>query len=151
MPLGAFAPLPLRLGGSATEGISAAQHARLSADLVALKRVQPLAKWHFSQIATPPYTVTITQYRGQNGAGLAYAPTVTDVNGGVDFQWPSQYFEDEYGVQWPFRIRMCEVTPHGSSAWLGNYENIARGIRALVFDISGGLQVPTAGCTVTVW
>ena len=41
--LGGFAPLPLRLGGSAEQGVTAAQHARLCADLVALSRVQPFA------------------------------------------------------------------------------------------------------------
>ena len=43
MPFGAFAPMPLRFGGTPEEGWAASQHARMAADLVAIVRAAPLA------------------------------------------------------------------------------------------------------------
>lgn len=116
MPFGAFAPLPLRLGGSDEEGWSPEQHARFCADLVAVKRVSPLARLFVNQDATNPYAVSVVYYFGQNGSGLAYAPTVTNGGAGiVSLAFPS-YWTDEYEVQQAFQIRQALATPQSSSA-----------------------------------
>lgn len=135
MPFGAFAPLPLRLGGSAEEGWSPEQHARLCADLRALKRVMPLASWDYDQ--TSDSVVTLTNYVGQNGVGLAYAPTATaNGTGDVSCVWPSPYFEDEYEAQHPFKVRAVIAT--NASAVDGSvtvvWEQITRGVRLRMVD-----------------
>jgi hypothetical protein len=87
--------LPLRLGGSATNGVTAAQHARLVADLIATFRVAPFAAWTYTKSGA---TVTISNYRGFNGTGAAYAPAATvNGTGDVTFSWSSQAYEDELG------------------------------------------------------
>jgi hypothetical protein len=149
MPFGAFAPMPLRLGGSSVDGVSPEQHARLCADMVAVKRVAPLATWRFSCDAS---TATVDYYVGQNGSGLAYAPTATrNGNGDVSFVWDDPYFEDEYGIQHPFLIRAVMATSAGtagtvsSSAW----EIITRGVRIRRVSDAGAQQVGISH--VTVW
>lgn len=133
MPLGSFAPLPLRLGGSTEEGWAPAQHARFCADLVAVKRVTPLAVWSFSQDSGSPYAVTMLHYFGQNGVGLAYAPTAT-VNGlgDVSFAFSVPYFTDEYGVQEPWKIRHVTARNHDNASVDGAFTTatmINRGVR----------------------
>ena len=117
MPFGAFAPLPIRLGGSAEEGLTPEQHARLCADLLAAKFVAPLATWTFTKSGA---TVTVESYVGQNGAGLAHAPVASaGATGFSGFGWTSQSFTDPYGVLYPIRVRQVIVTPHGSTAAIG--------------------------------
>lgn len=82
---GAFAPLPLRLGGSSEEGWTASQQSRVSADLVAAFRAAPLA------ILTINQAGTISSYHGQNGVGLANAPTVTGSGGDLTLTWSRHY------------------------------------------------------------
>lgn len=154
---GAFCPLPIRLGGSAIDGLPAAQHARLCADLVAVSRTAPLAVWTYEQIFDDPYTVTITSYWGQNGSGLAYAPAPT-VNGGsfgdVSFTWSSQVFEDEYGVQHPIPIRAALAKGHTRSVsqkdTVGNVELIAKGVRVYSIDSGAGSAI-YGTMSVRVW
>lgn len=137
MTFGAYAPMPLRLGGSVAEGMSASQHARLCADLVAVKRVMPLAAWTFFQQDTPPYSTAITSYFGMNGSGLLYAPTLS-VNdlGDVDFQWSSAFFEDEYGQQHPRKLRAFMGT--SASTGLGYSGNAAV---VIISEIVRGVNV----------
>lgn len=109
MAFGAYGYLPIRLGGSAEEGWSPQQHARLCADLVAIKRVSPLATLRVTQSSVSPFATSVVTYFGQNGSGLAYAPTVTvNGSGDVSLVWPS-YWEDEYEQQWPVNIRMTSA------------------------------------------
>lgn len=137
---GAFAPFPVRLGGKAEDGLVASQHARLCADVVALARVAPVAAWSYEQDFNTPYPVTMLNYCGQNGSGLAHAPTVT-VNdlGHVSFAWTGAYLEDEYEQQFPVRIRAGIALAKPRSA--SQRDNIG-----VVEIISGGVKVYTMDC-----
>ncbi len=127
MPFGAFAPLPLRLGGSVQEGWPAAMHARFAADLIAIKRTAVLARWSYTVDGS---SATILSYTGQNGSGLAYAPTATrNTTGDVSFVWPSNYFEDEYGIQEPFKIRAVLCNGSANFGVAAAWERITRGVR----------------------
>lgn len=110
--------MPLRLGGSSEEGWTPEQHARVCADTIAAKFVAPLAAWTFEKVGA---AVTILTYYGQNGSGLVHAPTGgLGATGQSGFTWASQSFTDPYGVLYPIRIRQIMVTPHGSTAAIGN-------------------------------
>lgn len=74
MPFGGFCPFPLRLGGDAETGWSAAEHARACADLAAVKRTLPLAKLTFSQTGA---AATIIHFTAQWGSEVANRPTFT--------------------------------------------------------------------------
>ncbi len=100
MALGAFAPFPIRLGGSSREGITAAGHARMAADLVAVGRTLPLA---VLELTVDSGEAEVLRYYGRNGVGLEHAPTVAGtVNPGeVVITWP-RYYESEDGrtIRW---------------------------------------------------
>lgn len=96
MPFGAFAPFPFRLGGSPEEGLTASQHARLVADMVAFVRSMPLAVMTVNKVGS---TVTIEGYHGQNGVGLAHAPTAADAGPGLfTLTWARSYPTDRYQI-----------------------------------------------------
>ncbi len=135
MPTGAFAPLPLRLGGPAEEGMAPEQHARLAADVVAIKRTAPLASW----TADPVTVGAITSYRGMTGVGLLYAPSYSlDSTGQLSFQWPRQTFTDEHDIEYPFRIKACRArADNGAGPCFCTWVPIARGVRIYTFDASG--------------
>src|SRR5262245_18951766 len=118
MSLGAFAPLPLRLGGSPTEGWSSQAHARMCADLVAVKRVMPLAVFTFLKLGS---AITIEAYYGQNGAGVAYAPDQIVIvgTGETTFLWSSRNFTDPYGIKHPIAIRGARATPSATDGTRG--------------------------------
>lgn len=132
---GALCPLPVRLGGNSREGLPSAQHARVCADLIAVKRVMPLASWRFQQSDSGGFAVTMLSYFGMNGSGLAYAPSATvNAMGDVDFQWSAQYFEDEYGIQHPYRILGGIGSNHQNNSVDGasvHIEPIERGVNVL--------------------
>lgn len=116
MPFGAFAPLPLRLGGSSEEGWAPEQHARFCADLVAVKRTAPLARLYCNQNLGSPFAASITYYFGQNGAGVAFAPTVTVAGAGdVSVTFPS-YWTDDYDRQHPLKIRQAIARGYATAA-----------------------------------
>jgi hypothetical protein len=152
MPLGAFAPLPLRLGGSPEEGWPAANHARFCADLCAVKRVQPLASWDYNQSSSS--VVTISNYRGQAGTGLTLAPTATGggSTGYAIFQWADPYFEDDFEQQWPFKIRAVIATSIRSGA-LGAvsavWEQYQRGLK--IRAVNAGGSATDRVISVQVW
>jgi hypothetical protein len=75
--------MPLRLGGSAQEGWTPEQHARLSADLAAEYSTGSFAVLSYTKSGS---TVTVTAYNGRNGVGVTFAPTPT-VNGAGDVTW----------------------------------------------------------------
>jgi hypothetical protein len=157
MPLGAFSPQPQRLGGSPEEGITAAQHARRCADLVAIQRTQPLFAFRFSQVAfPPPYAVTMVSYLGQQGVGLDFAPpTVTVVGEGhIQFQFDTPAFEDEYEVQQAWKVRHALVMPaigSASNRLHGHWYPLARGIEVITLNEGGAVRAAVNGCTVIAW
>ncbi len=155
MPIGgAFCPLPERLGGSPEEGWSPEQHARLCADLVAAKRTAKLARFTYVQTGTGPTDYTFASYLGQNGNGLLYAPTSITVHGTGDMTlaYASQYFEDEYGYQHPFRIRKARAQAHYDAAAptvKAMVEIVTRGVRVRVVDAGGTARNARVSVTVS--
>ena len=154
MPLGAFAPLPIRLGGTDTEGWSFRKHARMAADLVAVKRASPLAVWTYTKSGS---TITIHSYFGQNGSGIAYAPDiVTDLGAGyTSFRWSGRVFEDPYEVVYPLNIKGARATGHGTTSIRAVVEPVANGVDVTTFDyvdldLDGNLEVD-AKVTVVVY
>lgn len=143
MPFGGFCPLPLRLGGTDKEGISAEQHARLAADLVALGRVASFATFGYR---TASGTARVDDYSGQNGNGAAFAPEI-DINGTGDirFTWPT-YFEDEYGVAHVIDIRAADV---GSETGGATVDLSSNSIRVRSFNEAGVAE--DAPFSVEVW
>jgi len=146
---GAFAPMPLRLGGSSTEGWSPEQHARVSADLIAAKLSVPFAVWTFTKSGA---TITIHDYHGQNGAGSAFAPVgVSGGTGIAGFGWASNAFDDAYGVSYPFKPRHARITPHGTSEIFATYQlnYLSLSIVILMFDSADAATDCKA--TVRIW
>ncbi len=135
MPLGGFAPLPLRLGGD-VDGWTADQHARACADLVSLKRTSAFAIIHYSTSASG---VTLLHYFSQPAIGVAYAPTSTfNGTGDVTWTWANAY-EDPYGVSYPVQIRAAKVTVQSASdrgAFIRSLSVTA--VRAICHDLSSG-------------
>lgn len=149
MPLGAFAPLPLRLGFSALDGLTPEQHARLCADLVAAKRTAPIAVFTFTKSGS---TVTIHSYSGMNGAGTAYAPAPGVISAGVvNFAWIPTVFTDPYGIRRAVRVRAGRVTVHGSSARFGSVDvtTLSNLFQVRTFDDAG--TAVDAKATVRLW
>lgn len=140
---GALAPLPIRLGS----GFTAAQHARLCADLCAVKRTARLARLYVSQDAGSPFASAVVYYNGQNGAGLAYAPTpTTNDEGDVTLTWPS-YWEDEYGVQHAIKIRQAKAAV--TATRMVTVEIINLGVRVRMFTDAG--VAAASGFSLSVW
>lgn len=73
MALGGYAPLPLRLGGTPEGGLTSGQFLRLTADLTALRRVNPFAVMVIAQQDDDP---EITWYAGRNGVGDSDYPEI---------------------------------------------------------------------------
>ena len=95
MGLGGFAPLPLRLGGSPVDGITAEQWSRLAADLSAVVRTVPFAIITVEQ--TSNSTVVLSAYQAQHGVGDAHAPTLVATGAGtVTLAWAAAY-TDPFG------------------------------------------------------
>lgn len=108
---GAFCPLPLRLGGTDTDGWTAAQHARASADLAAVGASAPQAVITID-ITGSSTTSAIVGYLGFNGVGAAHAPTLISTSPGfASLTWPKA-IEDEYGNVDVTSIRHARVTAH---------------------------------------
>lgn len=148
MPLGLFAPLPLRLGGSAEEGWTAEQHARMCADLLALKKTMPLAVFTFDKAGA---SVTISDYYGMNGAGAAYQPDDISLfgTGAVGFAWSNRYFEDPYEVRYPLNARHGKVTCHATVSMRGRVVVVPNGIEVRTFNSAGAAADTKA--TVVLW
>lgn len=109
--------LPLRLGGSSTLGWSAAQHARMAADVASASRAAPLASLTLLLSATP----TIETYHGRNGSGLAFAPTATSLaTGRVRLTWANSYaaelFLDGAALSFPWVTRSVVASGHYNAA-----------------------------------
>jgi hypothetical protein len=112
MGFGAFCPMPLRLGGSSLEGLTPEQHARICADVVAAKRTVPVAVLTYTKSGG---TITLHNYTGMNGRGLAYAPTATSISTGrTGFSW-SGIFEDPYEITYPINLQHGVACVHGAT------------------------------------
>lgn len=111
MPFGGFAPLPLRLGPSAQEAWSAAQHARMADAVASMYSVGRFAVMHYEKSGA---VVTVTFYAGRNGVGLQYAPTPTVVgNGSVLWTWPAQW-DDALGETHLVRLVGAHASAHST-------------------------------------
>lgn len=148
MPLGVFAPLPLRLGGGEEDGWPARMHARVCADLVAVKRTAPLAVFTYEKSGA---TVTIFDYYGMNGAGSTYAPDDVGVTGTghLTFSWSDRRFEDPYEVGHPLNAKHGKVTGHGTSSLRGTVVVATNGITVRTWNGAGAAADGKA--TVVLW
>lgn len=147
MPLGAFAPLPLRLGGTATEGFDARSHARVCADLVAAKLGAFLAVFSYTKVAS---TIVIRDYYGQNGAGSLYAPDDISVagTGEVTFKWSARQFTDPYGIERPINAKSARATGHSATTIRCEVVVVANGVQVRMVNAAGaGID---GGATVVV-
>jgi hypothetical protein len=116
---GGFCPLPLRLGGSPTEGWSATQHARVAADLSALNSAATFARITFTITAG---VVTIVDYQGTNGNGLAHAPAAISGGTGLATLFWDRAIEDDYEVTDITSILHARATAHGSTMAVATVE-----------------------------
>lgn len=148
---GAFCPLPWRLGGDALTGMTAAQHARFCADMVAVKRMAKLAEFSWGAVGSASTPAVITNYRGMNGVGLGFAPTAGAAGGGLTFTWGSGRFTDDYQVSAPICPRGATVTASGTTFRRGTFELRPNGITIYFFDDAGALVDPQPGGTCKVW
>jgi hypothetical protein len=142
---GAFCPMPLRLGGSQTEGWTAQQHARVVADRTALVRASHFAWLTFTLSAG---VITRHSYNGMPGNGLAFAPTgVVIGTGHTQWTWPASQ-ADSYEVLEPVALRQAKVSPHGTTALIGTAV-VAAGrnvVDVYTFDNTGA----AANCKATL-
>lgn len=146
MSFGAFAPLPLRLGGSNELGLRADQHARLAADMTATFRVAPFARFAYTKSGA---TVTVVQYQGRNGSGSAYAPTATvNGTGDVTWTWPGAYL-DPYDVAIQVNLRAGRATCNGSSFGVATITVTTNTVRIRTWNAAGAAA--DANVSITVW
>lgn len=130
---GAFWPLPLRLG----PGWMPEQHARLCADLAAVRRTLPHAQLTVNQDAGSPFAASVTTYLGQNGAGLGYAPTVAVTGeGDVTLTWPS-YWTDDYEIQHPVKIRQAIAMSSATGVRFPVVTLLPHAVRVRTKDLAG--------------
>ena len=143
--LGGLAPLPIRLGGGALDGLTAEQHARLAADLAGAVRSCPFAVFTYTKVGPD---VTFDSYNGMNGVGLEHVPTPTVTGAGeVTFEWPMS-LEDPYGRGEPVHLRHGKVTCHGATARRGAIDSIGRNaVRVITRSKASGVA---EDCKVTV-
>jgi len=132
MPLGGFAPLPLRLGGTPQNGLTAEQFARMASDLAAIARSSPFARMTYSGAPV------IEAYTGWNGiasafvAGVTPTPTIVGV-GHFIWTWPVTYLDEYQVVHHPF-IRHARATIHGAAAGYADVQiDLARSVRVRSF------------------
>lgn len=146
---GAFCPLPGRLGGDALTGWTAEQHARMAADLVAVKRTARLCTfdWSVSGVGALP---VVSGYAGMNGVGSAFAPF--GVTGGlIQFRWAPANFTDDYGVAYPILPRHAVVSVQSPTYARAVHVLLNDGIQIRVFDAAGSaISAPLTG-SCEIW
>ena len=146
---GGFCPLPARLGGDGQTGWTAEQHARLSADLVALKRTARFCTFIWS--VQPAGTPVISGYRGMNGVGAAFAPTGVLASTTVLFTWAPALFADAYGTTYPFTPRHAVVSATSASYARAVHTLFVNGLSLKVFDAAGSAIAPPLSGTCEIW
>jgi hypothetical protein len=105
--------LPVRLGGTATNGWTAAQQSRAAADAVAVARSLPFATLCYSKSGA---AVTVLSYSGKNGNGAGYAPTgAVNGTGDVTFTWEPIY-DDGFDDARPVSIRGATAAANSTTA-----------------------------------
>lgn len=144
---GGFAPLPIRLGGTPTEGWTAAQHARFAADWCAIQRTLPFALLTFVKAGA---VVTVEQYTAMHGTGTAEAPTPTVAGTGeVIWDWARNY-SDAFGVESPTRIRQAKAWRSATTA--GGATAIRESaVRVRTRSYTTGTGLDDARVTLVVW
>lgn len=141
---GGFAPLPFRLtGGSSEEGVSAGQHARLVADVLAVGRTAP-----FAVMTVSVANATVSGYIGKNGNGSAYAPTVVRTGTGVATVTFAKSIDDEHEVGYAIGINQARLTPIGT-AMVTHELTSANVITIRTFDHAG--TATDADVVLKVW
>lgn len=149
MPLtGGFCPLPARLGGDALTGLTAEQHARLAADLVALKRTARFCSFSWSAQSG---SAVVSNYKGMNGVGAAFAPTGVLAGNTVLFTWAPALFTDAYGTPYPFTPRHAVVTASSASFARAVHVLVVNGLSVKLFDAAGAVIAPPIAGTCEVW
>ncbi len=142
--------LPVRLGGSATEGITAEQWARVTADWYAIRQTAPLFQFAWRVSGGVPDRAF---YHGVNGSGVAYAPDTLSINSdggatGLDISWSNQNFTDPYGVQSSFTVRAA-VARFFDGGFAEATVTIGRldpqKIRVTLFNAAGSAITPITG------
>lgn len=148
---GGYAPLPLRLGGGALDGLPAAQHARICADLVAVSRVAPFAWVTFRYIGDPAAPVVLA-YNGMNGVGVGYKPLIS-VLSDSEFvvNWAASQI-DSYEVAEPLAIHHAHAEMQGT---VGAYATCfwqpgESSVGVFLFDSTGAASFAGRAVTVTV-
>lgn len=144
---GGFSPMPLRLGGSPTDGWNAAQHARVAADLLACTYTLPFACVSF-HLSGDGSTVVIDSYNSMPGCGLAFAPTITRFTGGYYLiQW-APLWNDAYQRPEPIALRHVFATLRVASAFKVSAQVLGdlATVEVRTFDNTGSL----ADAAVTV-
>lgn len=146
---GGFCPLPIRLGGNATTGLTVEQHARLAADLVGVVASSKLARITFT-IAS--LASTLHAYSGVNGMGAANAPTILVSGSGIaSLTWPAS-LEDEYGTFDAVSIKHARVTVHGTTMAAGVATvNSANQIIIRLYNAAGASADGKVTVTVSGW
>lgn len=138
---GAFAPLPIRLGGSGNEdGWTAAQHSRFSENLAQVKRTCAFAVLTYETVAG------VTTYHGENGTGSVNGPTVSvpGDSGDVTFTWSGVY-ENDYRQKRYTHIVHATATAHGSTAYSCTVDiTAANAVRVRVYDMAGAIANPAS-------
>lgn len=149
MPLGGFAPCPLPLGGTATDGLVAEQHARIATDLKSVVATAPFAVITLSTDSTIP-----SGYIAQHNVGIANAPSITlNGTGDVTLTWAASYL-DEYDNAWPVNIQNVTATPHDSvlsSGALMITANIVNSRTVRLYSVLSGTGAVDAKISVVVW
>ena len=144
--------LPLRLGGDDETGVTAAQHARLAADLVAVKRVSPFCVFAWTGQLGLDGLAPVTYYFGMNGEGLAFAPVnSTPGADSIAFRFSAGSFSDSYQISAPFRPRKAAVTFSGTTLCTGTHDLLADGVQIYGWDAAGDPVNPVPAGYCVLW
>lgn len=135
---GAFCPLPLRLGGSATEGWTAEQQSRMAGDLAAVARLAPFAWLRVTG-------TTIEAYRGWDAATSDCAVTASQAGSTLTLTWPSVY-TDDYGDERLVQLTAAQACAASATAPM---DLAASAVAPAKVDVVG--YAGTGTITVVVW
>lgn len=112
---GGFCPLPIRLGGSDTEGWPAAQNARAQADTAASCYALPFA-WVTYRFGGDPLALILLGYNGMPGIGTAWRPVIVRITDGHSRVAFAATYSDSYERPEPVALRHAKATAQSGSA-----------------------------------